>query len=312
MAIAERWIRFGADGWRLDVPEEVDIGFWREFRERVRGVDPEAYLVGEIWRVRPHWLMGDTFDGLMDYPLTEALIGYVGGPHIDWAVVNQQDQYREAVHTLDGHGFAAELAHLLRVYDPEVVASQLNLLGSHDTARFVTVCGGDAAAFRLATLIQMTLPGAPCVYYGDEVGLEGGIDPDCRRAFPLDRALWDEERRSVVRGAVALRRANPVLRHGAVRILGSHEGAMAYLRSQSGSPPAEGAAAFVVAVNAGTRPASLKLDVPELSGRDIEPVTWAGKPAAAQDGGPVAVDGGSVSLSIPARDGVVLRVASRG
>ena len=72
MGAAEHWLRFGIDGWRLDVPEEIDVGFWREFRRRCRAVNPDAYIVGEIWHEKPEWLAGDTFDALMNYPLTEA------------------------------------------------------------------------------------------------------------------------------------------------------------------------------------------------------------------------------------------------
>ena len=78
--VAEHWLRFGIDGWRLDVPAEIDDPpFWAEFRRRCRAINPEAYLVGEIWHVAPDWLAGDRFDALMNYPLAEAIIGFVGG-----------------------------------------------------------------------------------------------------------------------------------------------------------------------------------------------------------------------------------------
>ena len=77
--VAEHWLRFGIDGWRLDVPAEIDDeAFWQEFRARCRAVRPDAYLVGEIWHVAPEWLRGDRFDALMNYPLAEAILGYVG------------------------------------------------------------------------------------------------------------------------------------------------------------------------------------------------------------------------------------------
>ena len=94
---------------------------------------------------------------------------------------------------------------LLRTYHPEVVAVQLNLLGSHDMARVLTICGGDRAAVRLATLFQMTLPGAPCIYYGDEIGMAGGHDPWCRGSYPADPAVMDLAMRAYMRGIVGLR-----------------------------------------------------------------------------------------------------------
>ncbi|HEV7604376.1 MAG TPA: glycoside hydrolase family 13 protein, partial [Candidatus Limnocylindrales bacterium] len=121
--VAEYWLRFGIDGWRLDVPEEIeDATFWQEFRGRCRAIRPDAYLVGEIWRIAPEWLHGDRFDALMNYPLAEAILGYAGGGHLDWAVVNSIPQYRDWLRPLDGPGFAARLVELADVYDPDVVA----------------------------------------------------------------------------------------------------------------------------------------------------------------------------------------------
>ena len=87
MGAAEHWLRFGIDGWRLDVAEEIDAGFWREFRTRVRAINPDAYIVAEIWREKPAWLSGDTFDALMNYPLTEALLSFTAARQLDMAVV---------------------------------------------------------------------------------------------------------------------------------------------------------------------------------------------------------------------------------
>jgi len=108
----------------------------------------------------------------------------------------------------------AELVHQVSSYGPRVVEAQLNLLGSHDTPRFLTMAEGDPTALHLATVLQMTLPGAPCVYYGDEIGLEGGADPDCRRAFQWRKARWHTPTWRLFRRAAALRKAHPALRHG--------------------------------------------------------------------------------------------------
>lgn len=297
--IAARWIEFGADGWRLDVPEEVDAAYWREFRQRVRAVDPEAYIVGEIWRVKPEWLTGDTFDALMDYPLAQALVGYAGGEHVDWGVVQEQNEFRQAVRPMDGAAFGAELDRLLTAYDHDVTAVQLNLLSSHDTSRFLTMCGGDLASYRLATVVQMTLPGAPCIYYGDEIGMLGRGDPGSRGAFPWDRSRWDDGLRSFVRSAVRLRRDHRCLRDGAFRVLGAEGPAMAYLRWDESE-------AFVVALNAGEADARLSFGLPEMAGRVPSAVQPEGWPEA--EPGKVESADGRLSLRLPARSARLVRL----
>ena len=141
--VAEHWLRFGIDGWRLDVPGEIDDeAFWQEFRARCRAVRPDAYLVGEIWRVAPDWLRGDRFDALMNYPLGEAILGFAGGSHLDMAVIGLHREYSVSVHPLDGPGFGGRIMELAGAYDPAVLPVQLNLLGSHDTPRLRTMLGG--------------------------------------------------------------------------------------------------------------------------------------------------------------------------
>jgi cyclomaltodextrinase len=299
--VAEHWIRFGVDGWRLDVPEEIDDPtFWQEFRRRVKSLNPEAYLVGEIWEEKPEWLQGDRFDALMNYPLLEAVLGFTAGPHLDADVVAGQAELAATVRPLEAPAFAASLERLLSAYDPDVVAVQLNLLGSHDTPRFITMAGGDRAALRLATIIQMTVPGAPCIYYGDEIGMEGRADPDNRRSYPRDLQAGDLELRDFVRGAVALRRRHPALRaDGAFRILAATGMICSYLRAG-----ADGV--FVVALNAGTTQAHVEIAIPEADGRLMVGETWPGW-AGPLGWQPVRVEGGRLSIDVPARDALVLR-----
>ncbi|MGZ6339786.1 MAG: glycoside hydrolase family 13 protein, partial [Candidatus Limnocylindrales bacterium] len=167
--VAEHWLRFGIDGWRLDVPEEIDDDeFWREFRRRVKAIDPEAYVVAEIWTEEPRWLQGDQFDAYMNYTLAAAIMSFCGGSHLDMEVIGQHFEYARNIRPEDGPTFAARLMAAMTIHDPAIVAVQLNLLGSHDTPRLRTIFGGDRDAVRLATLVQMTVPGAPCIYYGDE------------------------------------------------------------------------------------------------------------------------------------------------
>ncbi|HEX8939594.1 MAG TPA: alpha-amylase family glycosyl hydrolase [Candidatus Limnocylindrales bacterium] len=302
LATAEHWLRFGIDGWRLDVPGEIaDPDFWREFRRRVRAVNPEAYIVGEVWRVEPDWVGGDRFDALMDYPLAEATIGFAAGRHLDRRVVREQHEYASTVRRLDGRAFGRRLEELLAAYDPAVTAVQLNLLDSHDTPRVRTLCGGDTAAVRLATLVQMTLPGAPCIYYGDEIGLEGHHDPDCRRSFPREAGVGDRALRDDIRAAIVLRMAEPLLRdRGTFAIAGAMGPALAYLRVADDD-------ALLVALNAGERAVRLPVSLPGLAGRSLGAAGPTGWPAAEAWTSVRVAPNGSASLPLPARTGLVLR-----
>jgi neopullulanase len=299
--VAEYWIGFGVDGWRLDVPEEIaDPSFWTEFRSRVKAIDPDAYLVGEIWHEAHDWLAGDRFDAVMDYPLAEATLSFVAGERIDRAVIAFHDEYSRHVRPMDGAAFGRELERILGLYDPAVTAVQLNLIDSHDTPRFVTMAGGDRDALRLAAFLQATLPGAPCIYYGDEVGMEGGRDPDNRRAYPDDPAGRDLELRAFYRDVFAARRSYPALRASGVRMLAAEGGSIALLRSGAGEP-------VVVALTADEADATLDLHVPELAGRRLTGHRVAGWTA------PVAVDvaaDGRLRLGVPGRQGVLLAAAS--
>jgi cyclomaltodextrinase / maltogenic alpha-amylase / neopullulanase len=299
LSVAEHWIRFGIDGWRLDVPAEIqDETFWQEFRRRVRAINPEAYLVGEIWQVAPEWLRGDRFDALMNYPLAEAILSFAGTGHHDRALLDRHHEYGPNVREMDGAGFARRLDELLHVYPPEITAVQLNLLDSHDSPRYHTFVGGDRASYRLAVLLQATLPGAPCVYYGDEIGLEGFHDPDCRRAFPWDESRWDGELLAWVRSVLALRHAEPALRRGELRIAGASGGAVAFERRL-------GERLLIVALNAGTEPVALEVSGPSL---DAGRLRWLRTPDGAMDsaGGLGRSSDGRVSLALPPRAGGVL------
>ena len=214
--VARYWIEQGIDGWRLDVPFEIDDdSFWQEFRQVVRRANPEAYLVGEISREAQRWLLGDQFDAVMNYQFTQACLGFFAGDRINRSLEAGMMGLPPS-RVLDAQAFAARAQALLDLYPREAALAQFNLLDSHDMPRFLTLAGGDQAALRLATLFQMTYPGAPCVYYGDEIGLQGGRDPDNRRAMPwgASPSLWDGDLRMFFRDCIALRKAHPVLRRG--------------------------------------------------------------------------------------------------
>ena len=305
LGVAEHWLRFGIDGWRLDVPAEIhDETFWQEFRLRCRAVNPEAYLVGEIWQECPEWLAGDRFDAVMNYPLAHAVIGFVAQEHLDHAVVARQHDYGRGTKVRDGAAFGAELERLMSLYDPAVTHVQLNLLDSHDSPRFRTMTGRDPAAWRLAVLLQATLPGAPCIYYGDEVGVEGDHDPDCRRSFPWDEAAWDRDGLDWIRAVLRARHELPSLRRGKFRLAGSAGDAVGFVRMG----PREAAA--VVAVNAGDEGASLDLALPDLAGRRLIAVPLPGTGDATPAASAVVPgDDGTLRLQVPGRSSIVLRTA---
>jgi neopullulanase len=296
--IAEHWLRFGIDGWRLDVPEEIrDGAFWQEFRRRCRAVRPDAYLVGEIWHVAPEWVAGDRFDALMNYPLAEAIMSFVGADSIDLALVRDHHEYNRSVARMDSARFATRLVELHGAYDPSVVEVQLNLLGSHDAPRLRSVLGGDIAAVRLAMMLQATLPGAPCVYYGDEIGLEGGIDPDSRRAFPWDEARWEPGLRPLVRDLLRLRSDSRALRRGSFDIRSADGSTLVFERR-------DGDERFLVAINAGEPPTRTALDAGAGALTALEPVVATGEVPGAILGRP----GGPAILELGGRSGAVLRI----
>lgn len=223
LSVGEHWLRFGVDGWRLDVPNEIDDDeFWREFRRRCRAVNPEAYIVGELWGEAERWLQGDQFDAVMNYQITKAVLGFAAR-EVDDAEVARCGY--GSLPRLSAQALHKALEVEWSRYHPEIVQAQLNLLGSHDTPRARTVMGGDAEALRLAYGLLFTLPGAPCVYYGDELALSGGHDPDCRQGMPWrHEEAWDRETLHWLRDLAALRHAHPVLRTGSAEVVYAHRG----------------------------------------------------------------------------------------
>jgi neopullulanase len=196
------------------------------------------------------------------------------------------------VEPLDAAEFAGEVERVLGLYDPAVRDVQLNLIGSHDTPRFLTLAGGELAALEMAFLFLFTVPGAPCVYYGDEIGLEGGADPDCRRAFPWDEASWDHVLRDHVKRLAALRRARPALRRGAFRTLLAAGDVVAWAR-------VEEADAVVAVFNVSSEERRVDLPVGGLGPLFLDAVT----------GEELAVHDGELrDVVLPARSGRALAV----
>lgn len=233
LEVAEYWIKFGIDGWRLDVPGEInDDAFWQEFRNRVRTINPDAYIVGEIWHEAQRWLQGDQFDAVMNYLVTAAAIGFFGGQRVNMDVVNQCGGLQHRVHPgMNAFGFANELDRLFNLYSWDITSAQLNLLDSHDMPRFLSCTNGDKDSLKLAWLFMFTIPGAPCIYYGDEVGVDGGHDPYCRKSFPWDESNWDHDLLEYAKACTALRKDHAALRRGEYKRIHADGDVMVFMRS---------------------------------------------------------------------------------
>jgi cyclomaltodextrinase / maltogenic alpha-amylase / neopullulanase len=253
--VAEYWIEQGIDGWRLDVPREIDDdNFWREFRRRIKAKNPEAYIVGEIWHRADRWLIGDQFDAVMNYQFTRACLNFFIAVDEEVRRLTRGHSYG-AIEPYNALQFAQRLEAVLAWYPSAIAYAQLNLLDSHDTARFLTVAKGDVSALKLAYLTMMTYPGAPMIYYGDEVGMQGGPDPDCRRAMLWDPAAWDHDLLATVKRYIALRRKYVALwRRGTYAHLYSQ--GMVYVFSRQRDQQT-----VIVGLNAGKSDVRLDLDV---------------------------------------------------
>jgi cyclomaltodextrinase len=190
----------------------------------------------------------------MNYLLTRACLGFFVGDNLLQAEVARTGYHQ--IDTRKSEEFAAEVKDLLDLYPRAVTEVQYNLLGSHDTPRFKTLARGDDTAYRLATLFQMTYPGAPSIYYGDEIGLEGQHDPGCRGSFPWDEGRWDQEMRRFVQRCISLRHSHPELRTGSFDLLFAGQGVVSYLRrGDRGS--------VVVTLNNTRQPVTLDLPMAE-------------------------------------------------
>lgn len=285
MEVAVHWTRTGIDGWRLDVPEEIATpGFWEEFRERVRAVNPDAYIVGEIWRLAPDWIgTRPRFDAVMNYRFTEATLRFVAGRRIDADVTAPVNL--SLTPPYDAADYGRVITEMLGAYPDEANRVNLNLLGSHDTPRVLSMVGGDAASVVLAALLQFTFPGAPCIYYGDEIGMVGDHDPGCRGAFPWEHeGSWNLELLETFRSLIALRGAHPALRHGSFRVLVGEGPTFGFVREHD-------EVRILVAVN--------------TADHSVHP--WAALEGGAVEriwgDGEATLDGDALRLALPARSG---------
>jgi cyclomaltodextrinase / maltogenic alpha-amylase / neopullulanase len=266
---ATRWTRMGIAGWRLDVADEVDPSFWRGLRRELRAINPELYLVGEIAYDAARWLEGDQFDGVMNYPLRRALVQFAAPP--DRATTGAPPPNER----LDGAAFLAAVSRIRAWVPGWATTAALNPLSTHDVPRFLTAVGGDIARWRLGLTFLMTAEGVPMLYYGDEIGIEGGYDPDCRRPMRWDAAGQNTDMLSYTRALTWLRAERPALRGSGYRPLATSDRRVAiYLRGVDGREelPGEDATAAheqgevaLIALNPLERQMTVTLDWDDLT-----------------------------------------------
>ena len=231
--VIDHWMRLGASGWRLDVADELPDSFIEETRKAVKEADPDGLLIGEVWEdasnkisygERRKYFMGDELDGTMNYPLRDILLDYIN-------------------YTIGSEYAGERLMSLKENYPAENFYGALNLIGSHDRERIITAMAAKedyksaVSKVRVLSALQYTLPGVPCIYYGDEVGLTGGTDPENRSGYPWGYENLDLGYHYRMLGLIY--DEHPVLKGGDLTMLSGREGIsddiFAFIRSDKES-----------------------------------------------------------------------------
>jgi glycosidase len=281
--VAAYWIREAdIDGWRLDTASEIDHAFWRDLRRVVKATKPEALLIGEIPQNASAWLEGDQLDSVMNYPLREIIIDFF------------------AKKSIKAEEFDARLARLRMQYYQQVNQVLYNLVGSHDTARFLSLCEGYTERMKLALIFQMTYIGMPAIYYGDEIGIKGGKEgEDNRRGM-----IWDEKEQDIdllnfCKKLIAIRKDHRALTEGDFVTIhaNSKTNTHAYLRTQRNDR-------VLVALNDSSRKQNVSIESEKI---------FQGQTAVFRDllnGQDRRVTAGNINLHLKPNDGVILSEGS--
>lgn len=233
-SIVRRWLRppYRIDGWRLDVANmlarqgDAQLGhkIGRGMRRAVKAENPQAYLLGEnFYDGTPH-LQGEELDATMNYRgFAFPLLQWLAGEYF------AQVEWLPDLGSIDAATMAAQWNVFLAAVPYQIALQQFNLLGSHDTPRVATIIG-DLAQLKVARALLYAFPGVPCVYYGDEIGLEGGPDPDNRRPMPWDEARWNHDLLAYEKQLTALRRESAALQHGGFQLIHAQADTVVFLR----------------------------------------------------------------------------------
>lgn len=239
LEVARYWTQLGIDGWRLDVANEIDLSFWRNFRREVKAINPEALIIGEVWGDSQPYLAGDMFDSVMNYPFTTIC----------------RSHFLDG--TLGATAFRQEINRLLTHYPEPMTQCMYNLLGSHDTARWLTLAKGREEAVACSVVFQFLFVGMPAIYYGDETGMVGEDFIKARRCMCFTPAnMAGQTLLKLYRNLVAFRKAHPALSEGVFRWLDPQpiqgSAPLAFLRRTDGDT-------VVMIWNPGDEPVQCKL-----------------------------------------------------
>ena len=198
LRVATYWIEeFDIDAWRLDVANEVDHQFWRDFRKAVLAKKPDLYILGEVWHTSQPWLNGDEFHAVMNYPLSDSIKDYF------LRGVKKTSQF---IDEINGQSM---------YYRQQISEVMFNLLDSHDTERILATAKGDVQLVKSALTCLFLQRGTPCFYYGTELELDGGPDPDCRRVMPWKRVSDSNEMLDFMKKLIQLRKdVSDIIQHG--------------------------------------------------------------------------------------------------
>ena len=300
-AVFRHWLRppYSADGWRIDVAnmlarqgrDQLAVEVGRGIRQAVKQENPQAYLMGENFFDATSQLQGDMLDAVMNYAGFSLPVWYWISKFAAFlkgeVVLAEQRWTTQAL---------ADSLQAFRASIPWALArQQFNSLNSHDTPRFLTVAGEDESALRLAYLFLLTYVGAPCIYYGDEIGMNGGPDPECRKAFNWDETTWNQGLRSYMKDLVRIRKEEAALRRGTYQRIYSDDDVIVFARQYQGD-------AVLVAINIGAGEKHPVIDTGKLG---IQ--TGNLEPLFGSERGTI-VDGKVSNIRIKGRSGLILKV----
>ncbi|WP_026881628.1 alpha-glycosidase [Clostridium akagii] len=217
LKVGEYWVKeIGIDGWRLDVCDEVDHDFWRAFSKVVKSANKDAIIIGEIMHEANSFLKGDQLDSIMNYPFKFALVDFFGN------------------RTISAEKFHDILSFNRTLYMRSITSQLWNLIGSHDTKRFLTECDDNADRMKLAIIFQFCYQGVPYIYYGDEVGLNGGEDPQCRKCMIWDEGKQNKELFNLYKTMIRIRKNNKALIYGDYKTIYCENNVLVFKRSYEG------------------------------------------------------------------------------
>ena len=311
-SVVRHWVRKGTSGWRLDVADELPMPFLRELRRQVKGVSRDAAVLGEVWEDASHkvaygqmrsYVLGDTLDSVMNYPLRDALIAFLMAQK-------------------DAAAVAKELSSLAQNYPKPFLYALMNLMGSHDRPRILNVLAGNdgsdiprsqRADHRLSQEERMigalreqlmlrfvfSVPGMPCIYYGDEAGVEGCADPFCRRTYPWGRE--DQDMLARYKAMTAMRNGHPVLKTGECAYIAPCSAVLGVIRKNENGKDAFGKkaenACAVTLINRSAREVVVYLTSADVSGAQT---------LVSDDGQIFTARGGAFSVKIKGLQGMTM------